>query len=164
MLDIADDQDSAPAANGNMLFIKPSANRAVLQMLGVNDIWIAGRPSPERLDVGGVAGRLVSPHGDASFLEDQPSSKVVSATGPGDLWLRDSRQDGWTAILDGKTTESGEGTVFHLVLTQGRHVVRFTYEPPGLRLGCWLLLVGALGLAIMLVPALSLRPKKSNRN
>ncbi len=162
MLRSVQDQDPAPPANGNMMFVKPSVRADLLPLTGSTLLWarepIPGYGVPERHEgmwmhrVPGL-GRVFTAYGKGRVLEEGYDRLVVEGVGPGVMVVRDRMMPGWSARL----VESGEilpmwpGLWREVQLPPGRHTVEFRYNPPGLRLG---LLCGlpawALGLALAL--------------
>jgi hypothetical protein len=156
-----DNQDPAPEANGNMMFVKPTADPAALAEAGVEQIWSRvelqgfGRPfSTEngvlRYRVNGL-GRASTPQGSAEITSETASGLRLEATGPGTLTVRDRMMPGWTATVDGKEVPMRGQRWRELDLPEGPHVVEMRYTPPGLLTGLYLglpawLLVGVSGL------------------
>ncbi|MCH7944722.1 MAG: hypothetical protein IIC73_01715 [Armatimonadetes bacterium] len=149
-------QDSAPPANGNMMFIKPDADRAKLADSGVTEIWTlsdygvgaGGELMKARIDGPGRANVGDSP---AVIVADTYRTQTVRASGPGTLVVRDMNMPGWSASLDGAPVEIG-GTLWrHVELGAGEHEIRFKYTPPGLFKGLVMFLAGALLCALGLL-------------
>lgn len=149
--------DSAPPANGNMMFIKPKADPSELAQAGVSEVWSRkelpqlGTPEPSqgffRYAIQGP-GRASSPAGPATVTTESPSSITLHATGPGRLTLRDRNMPGWIAKVDGRHVPI-EGSVWREVdLPAGDHTVEFNYIAPGMMNGifagipAWILLIG----------------------
>ncbi|MCH8978543.1 MAG: hypothetical protein IH945_04785 [Armatimonadetes bacterium] len=142
-------QDSAPPANGNMMFIKPGADRTKLADSGVTEIWTLsdygfdarGKLVKERIEGPGRANVGEIP---AVIVADTYRTQTVRASGPGTLVVRDMNMPGWSASVDGAPAEIG-GTLWrHVELGSGEHEIRFKYTPPGLFKGLVLFLAGAL--------------------
>jgi hypothetical protein len=161
MLHEVDGQDPAPPANGNMMFVKPSATPAALADAGVTEVWTRRRfvqfGQPFSTD-GGVyryplsgPGRVSTPVGPGEIVSEGLSQLRVRATGPGRLVVRDRNMPGWLAKVDGRHVPL-EGTTWREVdLPPGEHTIEFNYVPPGMMAGlmlavpAWaLLLVGAV--------------------
>jgi hypothetical protein len=127
MLDAANHQDSSPPENGNMMFIKNSADPGSLTGLGV-----------------GAFRRVSSTGGVATITSEGYRSISVQATGPGLLSLKDRNMPGWTVTVNGKPAEIHPGLFREIDLPAGIHQVEFKYWPPGLTAGLVLFLLGFL--------------------
>lgn len=125
-----DGEDPAPPANGNMMLVKPNADRAKLAAAGVTQLWTATTrqplQGPGRAD---VAGR------SAEITEETLCRLTVRATGPGKLTVRDRNLPGWSAKIDGQPTPLQGTTWREIDLPTGDHTVEFRYTPPGLAMG-----------------------------
>lgn len=173
LLKEVDGQDAAPPANGNMMFVKSSANPLLLAEAGVSEVW-TNRPT-EKLGVlpaeaGGLYRYRLKGPGRA-FVEDaQGESRparieregfgrmTVRATGPGRLIIKDRAMKGWSATVAGATRAIPESRWLEVPdLSSGEHVVELTYSPPGLK--AWLV---ASGIAWIVALALaSPRPRQT---
>ncbi|HWA82820.1 MAG TPA: hypothetical protein VG820_05280, partial [Fimbriimonadaceae bacterium] len=153
-----DGADPAPPANGNMMFVKPSADERKLADAGVTTILTRNPDgSVESRSIDG-AGRVLSPQGKGEIVEETFSKLVVRATGPGRLVVRDRNMPGWLAKVDGKHVPI-EGSLWREVdLPAGEHVVEFNYVPPGMMAGVAAAAVGWLAIVLGLV---SLRKAKA---
>ncbi|MFI5387001.1 MAG: hypothetical protein ACHQ50_12880 [Fimbriimonadales bacterium] len=164
LLDDINGKNSAPPANGNMMFIKPGADPAKLAAAGVTELWtVTGGPSLEdwmylSARGGDIAktpidgpGRASTPQGKAEIVEETFSKLVVRANGPGRLVVRDRNMAGWLAKVDGWHVALLGSLWREVDLPAGEHTVEFNYVPPGMMTGiylgfpAWVLLVG-LGL------------------
>jgi hypothetical protein len=118
--------DAAPPANGNMMFIKPSANPEKQKDLGVSSLYAsqAGIVSP--VDVGGQ--RLENTGGPAEIVSEDTQGITIKATGPGTLTLRDRAPLGWWRTVDGKVSEAN-GDWLTAELPAGEQTVQFWYQP-----------------------------------
>ena len=158
MLDWVNGKNSTPLANGNMIFVKPSADPTRLASAGVTQIWSLkeipqfGTPATTENGIFKYSldgpGRASTPAGPAKILSETYTQLKVVATGPGRLVVRDRNMPGWIAKIDGKHVPI-EGTLWReLDLPAGDHVVEFNYVPPGLMTGiylavpAWLILLG----------------------
>jgi hypothetical protein len=169
-----DGQDAAPPANGNMMFVKTSANPLLLAEAGVSEVW-TNKPM-DKLGVlpaesnGLYRYRLRGP--GRAYVEDPVGEKrpakieregfgrmTLRATGPGRLIVKDRAMKGWSADVGGTTRSIPEGRWMEIVdLPPGEQVVEFHYSPPGLKL--WLALSGLAWIATL---GISLRrPKPSS--
>lgn len=140
-----DGQDPATPANGNMMFVKTSADKEKLAQAGVTEVWSL-KPMPQLGDPVGSSGdalhyvipgpgRASTPAGPATIEEETPTHITLEGTGPGRLVLRDRNMPGWTARVDDQPVTL-QGTMWREVdLPQGKHQVRFTYSPPGFATG-----------------------------
>ncbi|HET7291166.1 MAG TPA: YfhO family protein [Vicinamibacteria bacterium] len=74
--------------------------------------------------------------------------EVAAEGGAGYLVVRDSHAPGWRAFVDGSAAPLLRANGRHraVPVPAGRHVVRFEYHPPGLRLGA---AVSTLGLVLL---------------
>lgn len=158
MLNDINGQDSAPPANGNIMFIKPSFDPVKLGEAGVTQMWSAqGVQNLGPGDPGqGVfhqpvegPGRVSFAGGTAKIVAQDLRSITVEAEGDaGRLVLRDRNMPGWTASVNGKET-SIEGDRWREVeLPAGKSTVVFRYTPPGWSTG-WIAFF--LGLVLVLV-------------
>ena len=150
----------APEANGNMMFVKPTADPKLLADAGVSEVWTL-REMPQLGSPTGVEngvlryalpgpGRASTPQGPAQIQSESPTQIVVNATGPGRLVLRDRNMPGWMVKIDGQHAPL-EGTTWREVdLPAGAHKVEFNYVPPGFMTGVYAALV-----AILLLGALA---------
>jgi hypothetical protein len=89
----------------------------------------------------------------ASRLDPARREYAVEAEGDSELLLRDAYARGWRAWVDGRETavrRAGDGRHQSVALPPGRHHVRLSYAPPGLRGG---LAVTVLSLAAAAVLA-----------
>ncbi len=137
-------QDSAPEANGNIMFIKPKFDARKLAAAGVTQVWtrqdIPGLRIPEVKEQYKVyplrgPGRASTPNGPATIGNETLNSLTVTAPGPGRLTVRDRNMPGWTATVDGKPVPI-QGTLWReFDLSPGSHQVTMNYSPPGLSTG-----------------------------
>lgn len=151
------EQKSPPLANGNMMFIKPGADRKLLAESGVNEIWTltdyglggGGTVIKEPLEGPGRASIDGRP---AKVTEQTSSSMKVEVEGPGRLVVRDWDAPGWSALIDGEPNFL-IGTQWREVeVPEGRHTVEFKYDPPGYGYGLWLGLTGLILAFLALLP------------
>jgi hypothetical protein len=135
--------DPFPEANGNMLFIKPSADPQKLAEAGVTEVWsrraLEGYSEPISSTDGifkyrlNGPGRVSSPQGAGKIVEETPNGLKVSATGPGRLIVRERSMPGWRAELEtGRGVQLEGSTWLEVDLPEGQHTIEFTYQPPGL--------------------------------
>lgn len=162
LLDRIDGQDAAPPANGNMLFVKPTADWTKLIDAGVSDIW-SRQPIPDHpADPDGVTRvHLVGPGraGAAIIVAESFSGVTLRASGPGRLVLRDRNMPGWRASIDGKPTPVMGDLWREVALPPGNHTVRFDYAAPGLIAG--MALGGPAWVVLAMASALAMRRKVS---
>jgi hypothetical protein len=150
LLNDVDGGDAAPPANGNIVFVKPTATPSALADAGVTEIWtFTGAPSRSDWMIGQRGGtitktpiegpgRASTPSGKAEIIEETPTKLAVRATGPGKLVVRDRNMPGWLAKLDGQHVPL-EGDLWREVeLPAGEHRVEFNYVPPGFMPGVYL--------------------------
>jgi hypothetical protein len=149
-----DGRDPAASANGNMMFVKPTADPAKLADAGVSEVWSRAE-MPQLGEAASVEsgvyryelkgpGRASTPAGPATIKRETPSQITVEAQGPGRLVLRDRNMPGWIAKVDGRHAPILGTTWREVDLAAGEHTVEFNYVPPEFRKGC---LLAALGLA-----------------
>jgi hypothetical protein len=169
ILDEANGGDSAPPANGNIMFVKPTADPNRLAELGVRELWSRrpieafGEPLTQengylRYRVPGP-GRLSIEGGQSKVLSEVTNAVRVQAQGPGRLILRDRNLPGWKAIVDGEPAELKGTRWLEVDLAGGDHIIDFTYSAPGFSTG---MLLGIP--ALLLALAGLLWGNRSNRN
>jgi hypothetical protein len=118
--------DAAPPANGNMMFIKPTANPEKLKDLGVSSLYASQGGTVSPVDVGGK--RLENTGGLAEIVSEDTQGITIKATGPGTLTLRDRAPLGWWRTVDGKVSEAN-GEWLTAELPAGEQTVQFWYQP-----------------------------------
>lgn len=161
-------KDSAPMANGNMMFVKPTADSAKLAAAGVTEVWSQAEIPALGVPTAGSGyfryrldgpGRASTPAGPAQITSETLSGIKLQATGPGRLVLRDRMMPGWTARVDGKPVPL-VGTLWREVeLSEGSHQVEMDYYPPGLSTG-WL--IGFTGWFLLAMAAIATRRRTSS--
>ena len=147
-----DGKDPAPPANGNMMFVKHSADLIKLADAGVTEVWsLKALPSlpPTTSDGAGIykyridgKGRAYTPQGTAQIQEEGFGTLKLHAQGPGKLEVKERNMPGWSALVDGKSSQVG-GTTWN-----GEHQVELQYTPPGFKLGLILAILALLKLVI----------------
>jgi hypothetical protein len=148
-------KDPAPEANGNMMFVKPGADPAKLTQAGVTELWSSKDPAPQPLP---GPGRCTVSDGQCQITSETYNSIDLTATGSGQLTLRDRMMPGWTAEVDGKPVTLQDGLWRALDLgPPGDHKVSMHYSPPGFHTGLALTLLGLA--AILCVWLAGRRPK-----
>lgn len=162
-LDSVNGQDSAPPANGNMMFIKPRFDKERLADAGVTEVWatdrLRGMGRPKAIngpygvwDLPGP-GRASTTQGPAQITEERFDGLTLKAQGPGKLILRDRLMPGWKVEVDGQRQDMPEALFREVDLDEGEHTVVFTYEAPGFRTGAQaaavsgVVLLGLVGMA-----------------
>lgn len=150
MLDkINGDKDSAPPANGNMMFIKPGVEGATLSEAGVTSIY--SRNGVETITSPGRASLEGRP---ARILSENAQQIKLRVSGPGRLILRDRNMPGWLPKVDGQHVPM-QGTNWREIdLPAGEHEVEFNYVPPGMMQGVYLAFPAWLGLALLAIAAI----------
>lgn len=111
-LQAVDGQDPAAQANGNMLFIKPGFNPALLEDLGVSEV-ISLNPIPglqpiNPINTSGIfryvllgPGRASVPNGRQPIITRQDAESItLQVQGLGPLTLRDDLGSDWTATVN----------------------------------------------------------------
>ena len=161
MLNEVNGRDSAPPANGNMMFVKPGFNVAKLAEAGVQEVWskeplpIESSKPPKTEDgivktwIGGP-GLASLPGGMATVIRDELGQIDVQVQGSGHLTVRERAMPGWEARFGGKKVEVPEGRWIELDVPAGVPVVELRYTPPGLRNGFLLSVVGGLAFVVLL--------------
>lgn len=161
--------DPAPAANGNMMFVKPTADPQKLMDAGVTQVW-TNRPLPafESFpfeDVGGVRIYRLPGEGVITPASDKASVGfsgidlwVESTASPQTVEARYMNLPGWRAFVDGGELAIREGRWLSVDLpASAGSNLRFRYEPPGLKSGA---IMGAVGLVVLLAIRF-VRPRKA---
>ncbi len=145
LLDDIDEKNSTPPENGNMLFVKSSANLGKLASAGVTEIWSV-RPVPAlgtplssdngvyRYSLAGP-GRITSPGGPVKIVSESLRSIALQADGPGTLTLRDRMMPGWEGTVDGRPSPVTGSMWRNIELPPGSHEIKMTYTPPGFATG-----------------------------
>jgi hypothetical protein len=161
MLNEVNGRDSAPPANGNMMFVKPGFNVAKLAEAGVQEVWskeplpIESSKPPKTEDgfvktwIGGP-GLASLPGGTATVVRDELGQIDVQVQGSGLLTIRERAMPGWEARLGGKKVEVPEGRWIELDVPGGTSLVELRYTPPGLRNGLLLSVVGGLVFVVLM--------------
>ena len=160
-------QDPAPPANGNMMFIKPSANPLLLAEAGVSEVWT--RKPMEKLGVlpveedGLFKYRLPGP--GRAFVERPDGTKVpakisdeglgsfkVECEGPGKLVVRDRAMPGWQVSTGGRTYEIPTGTWMEVPgVPDGPMSAQFSYRPSGVVPAFWISVFAWLALGALVL-------------
>ncbi len=150
-------QDPAPPANGNMMFVKPSADPRRLAAAGVSEVWSR---SPSGLAKSAIEGpgRAYTPAGKAEIVSENASQITLRATGPGWLVLKDRNMPGWTVKVDGKEAALVGGLWREVELAAGEHDVEMNYVAPGYQKG---LAAGAAGWLLLI--SLAVLSRRRNR-
>jgi len=151
--------DAAPAANGNMAFIKPGSDPKRLADAGVTEVWSL-RPVERlgemaaqwrgvlRYRLTGSPGWISLEHGTIEGVSEATGRYVVRVNGGGELIVRDRALPGWQATVNGVPAALTPGAWLSVRLGPGRHEIVFAYSPPGLIEGLWLFSVGSVALAL----------------
>lgn len=145
MLKAVDSEDPAPPENGNMMFVKPSANQEVLKELGISQVW-----GNKLLAIGGNR-TSINNRPVPIAEEDFNSIKLEKVVGPGQLKICDRALKGFAAFIDHKPAELKPTETFKMNavdVPDGTHTVEFRYTPPGYITG---LVASAISAAILLV-------------
>jgi hypothetical protein len=164
--------DPAPPANGNMMFVKPSASQERLAQAGVSEAWsfrelpTLGNPSssdgifrhategPGRIS---VQGDRSSTTRAGSIVNETSNSVTIEAEGPSRLTLRDRNIPGWTAWIGDRRLEIEGGPWLEVVLPDGPQTVTFRYAPPEFPTGARVSAIAAV--AVILIALLRGRRK-----
>lgn len=155
-------RDSAPEANGNMLFLKPGYDPVKLGEAGVTRVLsrIQGSTSFEEATIPS-RGRAYTKSNSATIEFDGYSSQILKTTEGGTLTIKDRNMPGWTAKVDGRAVPI-QGTRWREIElgANGEHTVELLYVPPGYKQGFSMFLIGSLLLSgiILLTKFLAIRP------
>lgn len=145
-------QDPAPPANGNIMFIKPTADPSRLRDAGVRTV-IARNPDPRygdplrtregwyAHDLGGE--RFMHPN-PVELVHDGTLRQVLRGRGAGVLEARERNLPGWTARVNGEPTPIADGYWRRIETPNGDWEAVFTYAAPGLAQGRILGLLAAI--------------------
>jgi hypothetical protein len=135
-----DGQDPAPQANGNIMFVKSSADLNKLAEAGVKEVW-SKKPLPQlpmvepgsdgiyRYALQGP-GR-VSVDGKtnlAKVTEDSTDRIGLVADGPGKLVLRDNLDSNWQLTMDGKAMSFDVSLWPSVAIPSGHHDLTFSHS------------------------------------
>ncbi len=152
ILDKLNDQDSAPPANGNIMFVKPTADPQDLSAAGVSERWASDSQGIYTEATIAGPGRASINGKPTNITQESFSAVNVEAGGPGILTIRDRNMPGWTVTIKGKLLALKQGTWLELDIPPGNHEVQFHFVSPGYSTGlflavpAWLLvLVGLAG-------------------
>jgi hypothetical protein len=139
-----DGQDPAPPANGNMMFIKPTADPRKLADAGVTTVV-----APDGNHQLPGPGRFVLKDGHVTVGDEGYDHLALDVEGEGLLVVKDRNMPGWNASVDGRPQTLPAGIWRSVDLgARGNHRVVFTYRPSGLVQGlmigglAWIVLVG----------------------
>jgi len=148
ILDKINGQDSAPPANGNMMFIKPSLDPQKLADAGVTEVWsrkeLPQLGAPSSREDAYVKYRLTGPGRasidgrPATFVSESFTQVKLEAEGPGKLILRDRNMPGWLPKVDGQHVELQGSSWLEVDVPAGKHTVEFNYVAPGFMTGVYL--------------------------
>lgn len=135
-------QDSFPPHNGNLVFIKPSADEFKLAELGVSACF----PIATGWGWTSIPGMRASIDGrPAEIVQESYSSVTIRAKGSGTLVLADRQQPkSWTAYVDGTFKSVQPGYDLRVEIPAGDHTVEFRYESHGFQAGLAAFLVSVL--------------------
>lgn len=156
-----DGQDPAPPANGNIMFVKRSANPIFLAEAGVSEVWsrrpmdkigtLAHEedglfkyrlPGPGRAYVETAAGDRVP----AEIEQRGLSGLRVRTRAVGKLVVKDRAFPGWRAKHSGRTHAVEPGRWIVVSDVPADTVVDLEYRPPGLTIQLVLMALGGAGL------------------
>ena len=78
------------------------------------------------------------------------------------LFLADNYDKGWKASVDGKDTSilRANYTFRAIKINEGKHVVRFWYDPRSFKLGIYLAIGGMVGILITILVSRKANPSK----
>ena len=149
MLADVDGQDAAPPANGNMMFVKKSANLDKLKEAGVSAVIRQNGDHLDSISTNGP-GRASGPNRPAEIVTEDSTQIKFRATGPGKLVLRDRNMPGWLAKVDGRHVPITGGLWREVDLPPGDHTIEMNYVPPGFMIGIFAAIAGWISVAGLL--------------
>jgi hypothetical protein len=155
LLDDVNGQDSAPPANGNMMFIKPTADRAKLAEAGVSEVWARGPGGNLESEKLSGPGRASIDGRNVPINSESYTSVRMTVQGPGRLVLRDRNMPGWLPKIDGQHVPLAGTTWLELDIPSGSHQVEFNYVAPGFMSGVYLAFMAWIVMAWGLVLSLA---------
>ncbi len=179
MLDDLNGQDSAPPANGNIMFIKPTADRQKLIDAGVEEVWSL-RPLPGWENPRPENGFLVYPLGVAQYAYASEGDAGADQKTPGrievsweedvpEVHIKERWMPGWSAT-NGAKVEPLEGGWIKVIPAPGTEEATLTYTSPGYSTGlmlaipAWLLVLVGLGWSALGNRRLAEGPDVSDRS
>jgi len=102
--------------------------------------------------------------GDAKITNYQPNNIEISVDSKNNalLFLADNYDKGWKASVDGKDTSilRANYTFRAIKINEGKHVVRFWYDPRSFKLGIYLAIGGMVGILITILVSRKANPSK----
>ncbi len=161
LLDDINGQDSAPPANGNMMFIKPTFDAQKLAGAGVTEVW--SRKPLEQMDEpyvyseNWVKYKLSGPGradvaGKPAEIEKESGGYLqILAEGPGVLTIRERNMPGWHAMTEGRELEIKGDPWIEVELPPGKHSVDLAYIAPGFKTGLSLAIPAFILLGLMIL-------------
>lgn len=153
-----DGKDSAPDANGNMMFVKPGADAGKLADAGVSTLVMGREADPVALP--GAKGVLNMTAGEAKVSALRADGVDLDVVGPATGTVKFLNLPGWTVTADGRTAAAPHGRWIEIgTSSTGPGKVALRYRPPGLDRGLMLSGVGVLALAALLL----VKPRASVR-
>ncbi len=129
-------KDPAPAANGNMMFVKYEFNPDRLAEAGVTEVWsrlqLPQMATPPEVREGFFVYPLPGPGITESgqIVRLDTSGFTARFDSAGTHTVRYFNLPGWSASIDGKSVLI-EGDRWLRITTEGPAEVRFDYHPPG---------------------------------
>lgn len=139
MSGIDGDKDPAPPANGNMMFVKASADKEKLSAAGVETYDGQVMQTLGRASLKNGAQEL-----QMRVMNQTLRSVTVAVDQPGELTLRDHNLGGWTATANGQELKLKPGPWLIVDVPANATSVTFSYTPPGVSAGIGMFVVAAI--------------------
>lgn len=151
LLDEISGGDASPPANGNMAFVKSSADKDKLAEAGVDRIISLSPKGIDSFATGGP-GRISVSTGTLTVFDDKPGYITVNVKSDSDtvLTIRDRNLPGWTAKLNSGPLRLNDGLWLQVRVPAGDHLVTLSYFPPKLML--WPALIGLVIVGFLAFP------------
>jgi hypothetical protein len=162
---------SSPEANGNIFFIKPTADPAKLAESGVTKV--TSKVQIPALGEGQIInglftyqlegpGRFSSSGRPIEVLRDGLQSQLIKASGPSTLTIRDRMMPGWRAWVGSQEVDLDPAARWRTIeVPDGVWMVSLRYDPPGLQNG---LMAGGVSLVLLIILIFSSKPVKKVHN
>lgn len=151
MLREVDGQDPAPPANGNIMFVKPTADLERLREAGVATVF-SPQPLPGaegmQTELGWKAplgGKVVEATCEVRDVFNTRSGEWgFNVVGPGKLIARERNIPGWRATVDYKEASTGVGRWIEIAIPEGPMEVSLKFVARGYERGVWLACIAGL--------------------
>lgn len=151
MLREVDGQDPAPPANGNIMFVKPTADSERLREAGVATVF-SPQPLPGaegmQTELGWktpLGGKVVEATCEVRDVFNTRSGEWgFNVVGPGKLIVRERNIPGWRATVDYKEASTGVGRWIEIDIPEGPMEVSLKFVARGYERGVWLACIAGL--------------------